>query len=63
MVANGPKPTSFRDTTWQASRSDEEIRLAIRDGRGAMPPFHDVLKPAELDALAQHVRTFGTEAK
>ena len=63
MVANGPKPIDFRDAAWQASRSDEEIRLAIRDGRGAMPPFQDVLKPAEVAALARHVRTFGTEAK
>ena len=55
-VANGPKPVNFRDSAWQASRSDDEIASAIRDGRGAMPPFADVLKPDQIGELMRHVR-------
>jgi mono/diheme cytochrome c family protein len=55
-VANGPKPVNFRDAAWQASRSDDEIAAAIRDGRGAMPPFADVLKPEQIGELMRHVR-------
>ena len=58
MVANGPRPIDLHDATWQASRSDTEIVAAIRNGRGAMPPFSDVLKPEDITALAGYVRTF-----
>jgi mono/diheme cytochrome c family protein len=56
MAANGPRPINFHDPAWQASRSDAELVAAIRDGRGAMPPFADVLKPDEIAALASHIR-------
>lgn len=59
MVANGPRPTNFHDATWQASRSDLEIATAIRDGRGSMPPFNDVLNPDEITTLARYVRAMG----
>jgi mono/diheme cytochrome c family protein len=56
MVPNGPRPIDLRHPDWQASRSDEEIALAIRDGRGAMPPFGDVLSPEQVTALTRFVR-------
>ena len=56
-VANGPKPIDLRDTGWQKQRSDAEIATAIREGRGAMPPFAEVLSAAQIDALRQHVRS------
>ncbi len=58
MAANAPRPINFHDAAWQASRSDAEIIAAIRDGRGAMPPFNDVLRPQEIATLARHVRSF-----
>ncbi|MGH9308845.1 MAG: c-type cytochrome [Vicinamibacterales bacterium] len=57
MATNGPRPIDLRDPEWQRSRSDGEIAAAIRDGRGAMPPFNDVLTPEQIAALGRHVRT------
>ena len=56
MAQNGPKPIDLRSADWQAARTDDEIVSAIRDGRGAMPPFRDVLNDAETLALAGYVR-------
>jgi mono/diheme cytochrome c family protein len=63
MAANGPRPVDLRDAAWQASRSDLELRSAIRDGRGAMPPFNDVLTPAEIAALTRYVRQLASESR
>lgn len=60
MAANGPRPVNFHDPAWQASRTDAEVAAAIRDGRGAMPPFADVLKPDEIAALAVHIRSLNS---
>lgn len=57
MAANGPKPIDLRDPGWQHARTDAEIVAAIRDGRGAMPPFAGVLPPEQVTALARHVRS------
>jgi mono/diheme cytochrome c family protein len=57
MAANGPKPTDLGDGAWQASRTDAEITAAIRDGRGAMPPFKDVLDTDQIAALTRYVRS------
>ena len=57
MAVNGPRPTDFTNAEWQRSRSDEEVVQAIRHGRGAMPPFHDVLTSPQIDALGTYVRT------
>lgn len=56
MAPNGPRPINFHDPAWQGSRTDAEVVAAIRDGRGAMPPFADVLKPEEITALMRHIR-------
>ena len=56
----GPRPIDFRDRDWQRSRSDVELTAAIRDGRGAMPPFNDVLTESEIAALAAYVRALGS---
>jgi cytochrome c6 len=63
MAAGGPRPVNFHDPAWQASRTDAEIAGAIRDGRGAMPPFAGVLTPAEITALAAHVRGLHSQNK
>ena len=56
MAANGPKPIDLRDPAWQAARSDDEIAAAIRGGRGAMPPFADVLSADQIAVLTRRVR-------
>jgi mono/diheme cytochrome c family protein len=57
MAVNGPRPADLTTADWQRSRTDAEIVAAIRHGRGAMPPFQDVLTPPQIDALGAHVRT------
>lgn len=57
MVANGPRPIDLTSPEWQGARSDQELVTAIRAGRGAMPPFADVLTAQQIDALASYVRT------
>jgi cytochrome c6 len=56
-VANGPRPIDLRDPAWQRSRTDDEIVSAIRNGRGAMPPFDGVVAAPDLATLARHVRS------
>ena len=57
MAVNGPRPADLTTAEWQRSRSDVEVISAIRNGRGAMPPFQDVLSSQQVDALATYVRT------
>jgi mono/diheme cytochrome c family protein len=59
MVAGGPRPIDLRSADWQASRSDVEVYAAIRHGRGAMPPFEDVLTADEVAAMTAYVRQLG----
>lgn len=56
MAANGPRPIDLTSSEWQHARSDQELATAIRTGRGAMPPFADVLTAREIDVLASYVR-------
>jgi len=49
----------YTDPEWQASITDEEIARAITLGQGAMPAFGEVLAPAGIAALVEHVRRFG----
>jgi mono/diheme cytochrome c family protein len=56
MAANGPRPTDFTSAEWQQSRADAELIAAIKDGRGAMPPFSGLLTPDQIGALAAHIR-------
>jgi len=47
---------------WQSSRSDEQIRSAIREGsESGMPEFKDKLAKKELDALVRFVRHLGPQ--
>ena len=55
-VPNGPRPVDLTAVEWQRTRSDAELITAIRNGRGAMPPFGDVLSEPQVSALAAHVR-------
>jgi mono/diheme cytochrome c family protein len=55
-AANGPRPVDLTSADWQRSRSDAEIADAIKNGRGAMPPFADVLTTDQINALASYIR-------
>ena len=57
MAVNGPRPADLTSAEWQRARSDADFIAAIRDGRGAMPPFQDVLTTQQIQALTAYVRT------
>ena len=57
MVANGPRPVDLTAGEWQRTRTDAELIATIRSGRGAMPPFQDVLNHEQITALTSHIRT------
>lgn len=59
------KNASFTDGVWLHGSSPAEVQKAIRDGiKGTvMQSFSAKLKPAEIEALASHVRAFDPKLK
>lgn len=49
---------NFTDPKWQQTASDDEIIHAIKTGPKAMPAFQKKLSEAEIEKLAEYVRTF-----
>lgn len=49
---------NLSDPEWQKSRSDDEIRKAIRQGRPGtlMASFKEAFSAEEIDALVRHIR-------
>jgi len=56
--ANAPR--NFRDAAFQASRSDDDLRRAIQQGKGAMPAFGNLFSDGDLRALVRKIRTFNS---
>jgi len=52
------KPPDFTDAKWQQSHTNADLIKNIQNGQGAMPPFKDVLNPAQINALVKHIRGF-----
>jgi mono/diheme cytochrome c family protein len=60
FIDGGPAPQNFGDLAFQSSRTDEQIRQVILDGKGAaMPAFGGAFNDRELRALIVLVRRFG----
>ena len=60
----GPSPRNFTDHTFQNSRTDEQIKLTIVNGKGTgMPAFGPVFNDAQLTALVAYVRSLDSESK
>lgn len=59
--ANAPR--NFTDPDFQASRSDAQIKDAIRHGKGAMPAFGNLYPDPDLDALVAKIRSFNPGTK
>ena len=53
------EPPDMTSAKWQSETSDKQIIEVINEGKGIMPGFKDTLKPAEIEALVKHVRSFG----
>jgi mono/diheme cytochrome c family protein len=55
----GPTPArNFEDPDFQSGRSDADLRRAIVEGKGSMPPFGKMFDDRELDLLVRKVRSF-----
>ncbi|MEP7343543.1 MAG: c-type cytochrome [Acidobacteriota bacterium] len=53
------EPPDMTAAKWQSDTSDKQILEVINEGKGIMPGFKDTLKPAQIEALVKHVRSFG----
>ena len=53
-----PAPRNFCDAAFQASRSDDQLKRAIREGKPPMPPFNALFDDRQLTLLVAHVRGF-----
>lgn len=59
LFDGGPSPRNFREHAFQAEHTDEQIRVAIVNGKGTgMPPFGTTFDDAQLRALVAAVRSF-----
>jgi len=51
-------PRNFVDASFQASRTDAQLREAVTSGKGQMPPFGRVYDERQLGLLVAHIRSF-----
>lgn len=51
-------PRNFADASFQASRTDAELRDAVVNGKGQMPPFGKLFDEPQLTQLVAHIRSF-----
>jgi cytochrome c oxidase cbb3-type subunit 3 len=52
------QPPDFTDSKWQADNTDKMISDGIRNGKGVMPGFKDVLNTPQTTAMVKYVRAF-----
>lgn len=64
--AINPKIPNFTSASWQFSKTDEELFVAIENGkgigRGTMPKWKGLIKPEEMKALVIYIRAFPAKA-
>jgi cbb3-type cytochrome c oxidase subunit III len=53
------QPPDFTDGKWQSENTDKAIAEGIRNGKGVMPGFKDVLSRAQVNSMVRYVRAFG----
>jgi len=58
-----PRPASFADSAFQATRSDQQLVAAITAGKIPMPAFGKLLSPAQVKALVAYIRLLRRRAK
>lgn len=62
--AGGPAPRNFCDHSFQMSRTDEQLKMTIKSGKGSgMPAFAGTFSDAQLDSLVKQLRSFDPENK
>ncbi len=53
-----PAPRNFCDAAFHESRTDAELKQAIRGGKGTMPPFGALFDDEQLTLLVAYIRSF-----
>ncbi|MBW8885252.1 MAG: cytochrome c [Planctomycetia bacterium] len=53
-----PAPRNFCDAAFQASRTDDDLKKAIKDGKGPMPAFGALFDDRQLTLLVAYIRGF-----
>jgi cbb3-type cytochrome c oxidase subunit III len=56
------QPPDFTDGKWQSENTDKAIADGIRNGKGVMPAFKEVLSPAQINSMVRYVRSFRPKA-
>jgi cbb3-type cytochrome c oxidase subunit III len=56
------QPPDFTDGKWQSENTDKAIAEGIRNGKGIMPAFKEVLSPAQVNSMVKYVRAFRPKA-
>lgn len=64
MKVINPNIPDFTDASWQSSKRDEELFLAIEKGKGegkrSMPRWEAILSTAKIKGLVNYIRTFSS---
>ena len=55
-----PPPRNFRDPAFWRGRTEQQLRLIVRDGKPGtmMAPFQGVLSDAEIDGVVAYLQSF-----
>ena len=53
-----PAPSNFRDPAFHAAHSDEQMKQAIKQGKGPMPPFGALFDDTQTANLVTYLRSF-----
>lgn len=55
------QPPDFTDAKWQAGNTDKALAESIRNGKGVMPAFKEILTPTQVTSMVRYVRGFATK--
>lgn len=62
VTGGAPQPRNFHDTAFQSTRTDEQIKLTIQQGKPpGMPAFGGAFNDEQLASLVAVVRSFDPE--
>jgi mono/diheme cytochrome c family protein len=56
-----PAPSNFTDPAFHASRSEADLRNAIKNGKGPMPPFGALFDETQTTLLVSYIRAFNAK--
>lgn len=56
-AALNPKPRNFVEAKFKYGSKDSDLAKLISHGKGAMPAWASILKPAQIDNVVSYIRT------